>query len=131
MIVGSFIRRFLNTDPELSSSAATRGGVEQISPGELREMLQEEGVQLVDVREPREYQHCRIDGAIHIPTRQLLSGGDGALDPDRPVVCYCHHGARSNRSARYLADQGFERIYNLRGGIDAWSRQVDPSVPLY
>jgi rhodanese-related sulfurtransferase len=53
------------------------------------------------------------------------------LDPGRPVACLCHHGARSMRVAMFLAQNGFSRVANVAGGIDAWSLQRDPSVPRY
>ncbi|WP_284336465.1 rhodanese-like domain-containing protein [Comamonas sp. NoAH] len=53
------------------------------------------------------------------------------LDPDRPIACLCHHGARSMSVAAYLAREGFESVANITGGIDAWSHERDPSVPKY
>jgi monothiol glutaredoxin len=53
------------------------------------------------------------------------------LDRDRTVVCYCHHGMRSQRAAEHLLKMGFRDVYNVQGGIDAWSLHVDPSVPRY
>jgi rhodanese-related sulfurtransferase len=55
----------------------------------------------------------------------------GELDPDRPTVCICHHGVRSMSAARFLADQGFDELYNLAGGIDRYSLDVDPRLPRY
>jgi rhodanese-related sulfurtransferase len=87
---------------------------------------------LIDVREPWEVAVCRIDGSEAIPLRALpealarLGPGDGS----RPVVCICHHGGRSARAAAFLARQGID-AYNLTGGVDAWSRLVDPALPKY
>jgi rhodanese-related sulfurtransferase len=53
------------------------------------------------------------------------------LDDEAPIVCMCHHGARSANVGMFLESRGFTNIFNLQGGIDAWSRQVDPSVPTY
>jgi rhodanese-related sulfurtransferase len=53
------------------------------------------------------------------------------LPQDRPIACLCHHGMRSQHVAAYLAQQGFEQLVNIAGGIDAWSRELDASVPLY
>ena len=55
----------------------------------------------------------------------------GELDSSRPVACLCHHGARSMRVAQFLAQQGFEQVANIAGGIDAWTQERDPSVPRY
>ena len=85
---------------------------------------------LLDVREPWELEIARVEGAVHIPMGQIPSRHD-ELPSDRPVICLCHHGVRSFQVGVFLARQGFESVYNLRGGIDAWSREVDPSVALY
>lgn len=89
---------------------------------------------LLDVREPWEFALAaiRIEG---LETRSMPMGGIpgrlAELDPAQPVVCICHHGVRSAQVVAFLEHQGFETVYNLAGGIDAWSRQVDPSVPRY
>jgi rhodanese-related sulfurtransferase len=85
---------------------------------------------LLDVREPAEVHFCAIDGSVHIPLGQL-PGRLAELDPEREIVVVCHHGARSFQAAAFLRARGFENVYNLAGGIDAWSLSVDPSVPRY
>ncbi len=105
--------------------------VRQISPAEARHELDHDDVVLLDVREDFEFRHCRIDGAVHIPLRQLLQGGESSLDPDKEIICYCHHGFRSRRAADHLLTRGFTKVSNLAGGIHAWSLEVDPEVPLY
>lgn len=85
---------------------------------------------LLDVREPWEWQTARIEGARHIPMRELPARL-GELDPGRAVVAVCHHGARSMQVAMFLERNGFAEVHNLQGGVDAWSRAVDPAVPLY
>ena len=87
-------------------------------------------VRLLDVREPREHAYCRIEGARLIPMRQIPQSLD-EIDGDALTVAYCHHGPRSAQVVMYLRRQGFERVTNLAGGIDAWSLRVDPSVPRY
>ncbi|MEO6031357.1 MAG: rhodanese-like domain-containing protein, partial [Burkholderiaceae bacterium] len=74
----------------------------------------------------------RIDGAqtLHMPMNEVPQRLD-ELDATQPVVCICHHGVRSAQVAAFLERQGFEATYNLVGGIDAWSMQVDPGVPRY
>jgi rhodanese-related sulfurtransferase len=88
--------------------------------------------QLLDVREPWEVEICHIDGALPIPMRAIPAAGAlDALDPAQPVVCLCHHGARSMQVALYLESRGFEPVFNLTGGIDAWARDVEPSLRRY
>jgi adenylyltransferase/sulfurtransferase len=85
---------------------------------------------LLDVREPAEWDFNRIEGAIHIPIAELAARLV-ELPRDRPIVCYCKVGGRSARATRLLLGNGFEDVFNLSGGILAWSRDVDPSVPTY
>jgi rhodanese-related sulfurtransferase len=85
--------------------------------------------QVLDVREPWELAICRIEGSDSIPLRALPAELP-RLDDGRPVVCVCHHGGRSAHAAMFLARQGFD-VYNLIGGIDAWARQVDATMPKY
>jgi rhodanese-related sulfurtransferase len=87
-------------------------------------------VQLVDVREPWEVARCRIEGSQALPMGEIASRL-GELDPDRRTVVVCHHGARSMHVATWLAQQGFGEVINLRGGIDAWARDIDPAMPVY
>ena len=84
---------------------------------------------LLDVREPWEYQICRIEGAQLVPMRELAQNWQD-LTLDGPVVCICHHGGRSAQVALFLERQGKE-AYNLSGGVDAWARQVDPAMATY
>jgi rhodanese-related sulfurtransferase len=85
---------------------------------------------LLDVREPWEMQICAIPGSAAVPMREVPARMD-AIDPQRPVVCICHHGGRSAHVATFLQRQGFEDVYNLTGGVDAWARQVDRAMPTY
>jgi rhodanese-related sulfurtransferase len=85
---------------------------------------------LVDVREPFEYEIARIDGAKLIPLGKLTERLD-ELKRGRPIVVHCHSGMRSEQAVRLLQEHGFENVYNLEGGIDAWSDQIDPNVPKY
>jgi adenylyltransferase/sulfurtransferase len=89
-----------------------------------------EAHQLVDVREPHEHRIARFEDAVLIPLRTLPERLQ-ELDRDRLIVLHCHIGARSMAALEYLKAQGFTRLKNLRGGIDAWSREVDPAVPRY
>jgi rhodanese-related sulfurtransferase len=85
---------------------------------------------LLDVREPWETQICRIDGSELVPMRALPARLH-ELNPSDPIVCICHHGGRSAHVTIFLARQGFEDVYNLTGGVDAWARQVDAAMPTY
>lgn len=102
-----------------------------ITPQELKAMLERDGRQVVllDVREPHEWEICRLEGALLIPLRELPERLH-QLDPTREYVVYCKTGARSAQATRIMQAAGL-RVRNLRGGINAWSREVDPSVPLY
>ncbi len=87
-------------------------------------------VALVDVREPWEFQLCRIEGSTHVPLGQLPQRL-GELDPALPTVMICHHGVRSLRAAAFLEHCGFTDVVNLSGGIDAWARTVEPAMAVY
>ena len=85
---------------------------------------------LLDVREEWEFDRCKIDGSILIPMGQI-PGQLNELDPDRVTVMICHHGIRSRHIGIYLEREGFEKIINLSGGVDAWARDVDPTMAVY
>lgn len=85
---------------------------------------------LLDVREPWERATASIEPSIAIPLGSL-GARHGELDRDTPLVIYCHHGMRSLRACMFLEQQGFMRLANLEGGIDAWSASVDRNVPRY
>lgn len=85
---------------------------------------------LLDVREPWEIATAQIAGCVDIPMRDIPARSE-ELDDEAQIVCICHHGARSANVAMFLEGHGFKHVFNLQGGIDAWSRQVDPKVPLY
>jgi rhodanese-related sulfurtransferase len=104
----------------------------QLAPAQVKELLDnlETRPLLLDVRESNEFTHCRIEGSLHIPMGEIVSRLT-ELDPDQETVVICHHGMRSFQVAQFLESQGFSRIINLTGGIDAWAREVDPAVPRY
>jgi rhodanese-related sulfurtransferase len=103
-----------------------------ISPSELQSSFETANPKplLLDVREPQEYAHCHIEGSLHIPMNDIPSRL-AELDPEREIVVICHHGMRSRMVGDYLERQGFGKIVNLRGGIDAWARDVAPDMPRY
>ena len=85
---------------------------------------------LLDVREDGEVAYANIDGHTHI-AMNLIPLRHNELPDDKPIVVYCHHGMRSMQVALFLEHAGFSDIYNLSGGIEAWSVQIDPSVARY
>ncbi len=112
--------------------------IAQVRPADLPDWLRAQGGAtppvVLDVREPWELQTASVsaDGfsLLTIPMNQLPARL-GELDPARPVACLCHHGARSQRVALFLAQNGFRQVANVSGGIEAWSRELDPTVPRY
>ena len=104
----------------------------QISARQVRTLLEAENMDtvLLDCREPAELALARIDGAVHVPmneTPDRLS----SLDAHKQIVVFCHHGVRSRHVAAFLRQHGFANVTDMAGGIDAWSVDVDPSVPRY
>jgi len=111
--------------------ANTVSQVPEITPIELKQMMDEgRDFRLVDVREPHEFDICRIPGSLLIPLGDVPARMN-ELDSAQEIVVHCRSGARSARAVEFLRQAGFARIHNLRGGILAWSDQVDPSVPKY
>ena len=111
--------------------AEAAAGDREITARELAELRAAGSeVLLVDVREPHEYEIAHIPGSILIPLHGLPERLS-ELDSAREIVLHCHTGQRSMRALEFLQRAGFRRLKNLRGGIDAWSRDVDASVPRY
>ena len=111
--------------------------IDQVRPADLPDWLKAKGGSkpvVLDVREPWELQTASVsaDGfaLVAIPMNQLPARM-GELDPAQPVAILCHHGARSQRVAMFLAQNGFTQVANVAGGIEAWSRELDPKVPRY
>lgn len=103
----------------------------ELTVADLKHKLDaQEKLLLIDVREPWEYETCRIEGATLIPMRQIPANLQ-TLDVDVPVICYCHHGMRSLDVAVWLRHQGVESAQSLAGGIDRWSMEIDSKVPRY
>jgi rhodanese-related sulfurtransferase len=102
-----------------------------ITVQELKQKLdQGEKITLIDVREPWEYNIARIEGAQLVPLGTLGSEYK-KLDPNSEIVIHCHMGMRSMDATQFLLQQGFKNVKNLTGGINAWSMQIDPSIPKY
>lgn len=85
---------------------------------------------LLDCREPLELQIAALDDVLHIPMEQI-PGRLGELEKDATIAVLCHHGVRSLRVTMWLQMQGYTKAVSVRGGIDAWSKVIDPAVPLY
>jgi rhodanese-related sulfurtransferase len=85
---------------------------------------------LLDVREPWEFQTCHIQGAMAMPMRTVPARLT-EIEAGRPVVCICHHGARSMQVANFLEQNGYTEVINLTGGVHAWALQVDNNMPTY
>jgi adenylyltransferase/sulfurtransferase len=106
-------------------------GVPALTPGDLAARLKRgDDIDLVDVREPHEWDICRIEGARLAPLSSFVEAFR-TLDSARDIVLYCKVGQRSAKAARQLQVAGFKRVWNLAGGIQRWSEEVDPSVPRY
>lgn len=86
---------------------------------------------LIDVREPWEYDVAKIEGSKLMPMGDVPGRAHQELDPDERIIAYCHHGVRSLNVVNWLRQQGFEKAQSMSGGIDRWSRVVDPKVPTY
>jgi rhodanese-related sulfurtransferase len=84
---------------------------------------------VLDVREARELEVCRLEGALHIPMAEIPARTDDL--PTNQLVVICHHGARSQMVVDFLRSAGFDNAVNLDGGIDAWACDVDQSMPRY
>jgi monothiol glutaredoxin len=104
--------------------------VKQLSPAELsRRLKAKDDLKLYDVRSEQEVELARIEGAELLDRAKQLE--IMKLPKNTPLVFHCHTGSRSQQAAEFFLSQGFTEVYNLAGGIDAWSAEVDPSVPRY
>ena len=106
----------------------------EISSDDLKQLLAGGGAPecvLLDVREAWEHEEARIQGSILIPMGEIPARAHQELDPEAHIVAICHHGMRSMSVTAWLREQGFEKAQSLRGGIDAWSAEVDSAIPRY
>jgi adenylyltransferase/sulfurtransferase len=109
----------------------TAGGDWDIRVQELKEKLDSgERLRLVDVREPHEWEIVRIEGAELIPLGSILERMN-ELDTAEPIALYCKSGVRSAKALHQLREAGFRKLKNVRGGVTAWAREIDPSLPVY
>jgi rhodanese-related sulfurtransferase len=103
----------------------------EISAAEAAELLKAKSARMVDVREPWEFAKTSIEGSLLMPMGEVPSRANQELDPDERLLVLCHHGVRSMNVTVWMRNQGFEQAQSVRGGIDAWSREVDPQLPRY
>ena len=106
--------------------------MQEITATELKNRMEEgEDIQLIDVRQPDEYDFARIEGAKLIPLGDIIKKMN-EIDPARETVVHCKAGGRSAKAIAALKNAGFKgELKNLKGGITAWSNEVDPKVPKY
>lgn len=113
-------------------SQVTNQQLPEMTAIELKQRLDKgDDIQIIDVREPNEYQAARLPNSIHIPLGQIVNRMS-EIDASRETVVHCKMGGRSAKAIEALKGAGFTgRLTNLKGGITAWSNEVDPSVPRY
>jgi adenylyltransferase/sulfurtransferase len=123
-------QQFCGVMPETKEDKAVKNGIPQITVKELKRRIDAgEDVQLIDVREPYEYQIAQIGGKL-IPQNDVPQRL-AEIDRNREVVVHCRSGARSQRIAEFLVQSGYPKVVNLAGGILAWSEEIDPKVQKY
>ena len=101
-----------------------------LTPKELKVHLESNKPLLLDVREQWEWDKCHFDKARLLPMGQVITNIN-SLDKSQELVIICHHGIRSMQVARYFESIGFDKIINLKGGIDAWAKTIDDTMVLY
>ena len=103
----------------------------EITVEELKQRLdRKESVFILDVRNPEEYQICRIEGSTLLPLPELPRRFS-ELDKDAEMVVHCKSGMRSAKAVQFLREKGFGKLKNLKGGILAWAQRIDRSMPTY
>ena len=104
----------------------------EITPAEVSALLKKgEALRLIDVREPAEHAICHIEGATLIPMQTVPQHLAELDSQESRLVVFCHHGVRSLSVVDWLRRQGVANCQSMSGGIDQWSREIDPSVPRY
>src|SRR5881227_1422352 len=122
---------FAPIDYDQFCGARDDASVPGISVQQLKDKMDASNTfELIDVREPFEFEIARIDGAKLIPLGEIPERAD-ELDREQMLIVHCHSGRRSAEAVRLLKQRGFDNVYNLEGGIDAWSDFIDPTVPKY
>ena len=124
-------QQFCGITPRAAAGAAEPEEFDEMTPKELKTMLDSGGTPIIlDVREPHEYEICRLPGSVLIPLGQLGQRLD-ELNSDDEIVVHCKLGGRSAKAVEQMQKAGFTNVKNLVGGIDRWSQEVDSSVPRY
>lgn len=124
--------KFYHEERRIGSSPYTEFMLDhEISPADAAALLRENKTRFIDVREPWEVSTAHIKGSLTMPMGDVPARANQELDPDERLVVYCHLGVRSMNVTVWLRSQGFEQAQSLRGGIDAWSVEVDPTVARY
>ncbi len=107
----------------------------ELSPLQVSEIIDNklDNIKLLDVRELHEYEHCHLSKSIHCPLSEFPQCLEklNLNDKSEKIIIYCHHGVRSAKAVMYLMENNFDNVYNLTGGIDAWSLEVDQNMPRY
>lgn len=104
----------------------------EITPTQAKDLLAQPNPPiLLDVREQWEFDHSHLENSTLIPMAEIPARAFNELDEDLPILVLCHHGARSLSVTVWLRNQGFSQAQSIAGGIDAWSRQVDPAIARY
>ena len=122
-------QQFCGLTPENETNAMHP---DEVTVQEMKRALDDPrlGIKVLDVREPDEYQIAHIAGVSLLPLSQLAQRFS-ELDPDQEYYLHCKGGGRSMKALQFLRQQGFKRLKNVKGGINAWSEQIDPKVPKY
>lgn len=104
----------------------------EIDVHSVKELHDNQSIVLIDCRESDEYETAKIQGALLMPMSQWMQSVDKLSEfSDKRIVVHCHHGGRSLRVTNWLRENGFPQAQNMAGGIDAWSQQIDSTVPQY
>jgi rhodanese-related sulfurtransferase len=103
----------------------------EISTKDAAALLKENSARLIDVREPWEFSTTQVEGSVPMPMGDVPARAHQEFDPEERLLVLCHHGVRSMNVTVWLRNQGFENAQSVRGGIDAWSVEVDPKVARY
>jgi rhodanese-related sulfurtransferase len=103
----------------------------EISPADAAALRKEGKAKIIDVREPWEFATACIEGSLPIPMGEVPARANQELDPEERLVVVCHHGVRSMNVTVWLRNQGYEQTQSMRGGIDAWAAEIDPTVGRY
>lgn len=112
-------------------SSKNTAAYRDLNPPDVKKMLEDKKtIRLIDVREDWEYRIAHIENAELMPMSNFIKHVE-KLNEDDELIVYCHTGIRSANVCRFLADKGFKNLVNLRGGIEAWSNEIDQSVPRY